>query len=72
MLMKDYLKRELHRIILSCPGHYGNISFSSLLDRLVELYCGLLRDLGGPAPTLSATSLLITSLDSPPTTMDCA
>lgn len=27
MLMKDYLKRELHRIILSCPGHYVILRF---------------------------------------------
>jgi len=27
LLMKDYLKRELHRIILSCPGHYVILRF---------------------------------------------
>lgn len=29
MLLKDYLQRELHRIILSCPGHYVILRFIS-------------------------------------------
>lgn len=29
LLMKDYLTRELHRVILSCPGHYVILRFIS-------------------------------------------